>query len=214
MFFYYNDIYIKGTLREYNMKNILAENMIRFGTKNISENDLKNILTESTLKDLDPLMANAQKYFAASWSKRVVGPQFSTANLIYVARNEGPIENDSKYLINIYKATVVNFGQINFIAPAMMGFVDYFNTSGLTDSGDLGITVSTEQKQPDVKSIATELNKQWNIILPKVAIDHLNLRKAKLAPAITAIKASPTFTTLGPLLTGTAKSVYDMIAAS
>ena len=89
------------------LKNILAENMLRFGPKNLSESDkrrLQNLLIEATLKDLDSAgMASAQKFFAAEYEKGTNGPQFATANLIYIADTSDKPEQRMKYNINILK---------------------------------------------------------------------------------------------------------------
>lgn len=199
------------------MKNILAENMIRFGTKNVSEADIKKRLTESTLKELDPLWTNASKFFAAEWVKQANAPQFATANLLYVARpaKDNNMETSGKYLIGINKAIVSSFGPISFIWPTFMGFVDYTSANGLTDTGDLVLSYSAENlREKDLKTAAASINSFWSEILPDVAKTHLDGRKAKLATSIASIKSSPNFAELAPLLTGTAKSVYDMIAAA
>ena len=122
-------------------KTLLSENMLRFGTKNLSDSQQKqlivksimetinqnglsyeirkrlseqNLLSEATLKDLDSAnMATVQKFFAAEWSKNTNGPQMSTANLVDVAQTTN-METSSKYFIKIFKMINVNFGVINF----------------------------------------------------------------------------------------------------
>jgi len=194
------------------MKNILAENMLRFGTKNVSEADIKKRLTEATLKELDPLMANATKYFAAEFRNNTSGPQFATANLIYVAQPSN-MQSASRYIIEVYKAQSASFGVTSFIIPVLMGLVDYDLNYGLTDGGDLKVSLALDMLgEPDLKSAAAQINEFWNSIDAQVAMTHLNGRKAKLSTSIASIKTSTNFAALGPMLTGTAKSVYDMIA--
>ena len=54
MFFYYLDIYIKeSNLKGKNMKNTLAENLLRFGVKNLSESDKQNLQEQAAAKDGD-----------------------------------------------------------------------------------------------------------------------------------------------------------------
>jgi hypothetical protein len=204
------------------MKNILAENMLRFGTKNVSEADVKKKLTESTLKELDPGMANANKFFAAEWAKKTNGPQFATANLIYQAQ---PFENTDrgvKYILNIHKAVAAPYGSFSFIIPAFLGLADWFSPVGrdprgsLSDSGDLQISADFNMHPQDLKSAADDINSKWNEFTPEVVKTHLTGRKAQplFARDIASIKSSTKFALIGPMLTGNAKSVYDMIAAS
>ena len=211
-------------------KTLLSENMLRFGTKNLSDSQQKqlivksimetinqnglsyeirkrlseqNLLSEATLKDLDSAnMATVQKFFAAEWSKNTNGPQMSTANLVYVAQTTN-METSSKYFIKIFKMINVNFGVINFPITAFYGFVDYFPNSGLSDAGDLQLGIDA----------ASVINFYYEEILPATIVNHFNGQKAKLATAIASAKSSTNFAALGPLLKGSAKSVYDLIAA-
>ncbi len=219
------------------MKNILSENMLRFSTKNLSEsarkelvvksimetidqhglrNVIKRRLTEAVaLKQLDPAMANAQKYFAAEWPKGTNGPQFATANLIYEAQpSRTGTQNVANYLINVKQAISVSFGVTSFIYPALFGLIYYDTNNGLIDQGDLGLQINLAGlKETDLKAAATAINDAWSGILEQVALTHLAGRKAVLTQQIASIKASANFAALGPMLTGTAKAVYNTIAA-
>ena len=53
MFFYSNDIYYKGTFKEYNMKNLLSENLLRFGVKNLTESAKKELIVKSIMETID-----------------------------------------------------------------------------------------------------------------------------------------------------------------
>ena len=197
------------------MKNILAENMLRFGTKNISEADVKKRLTESTLEQLDPSWVNAQKYFASAWSKNMTAPQFATANLIYVGQpkdgNDPSRGSVLKYEIQLYKI----IARFNFLVPGFFGYASYDNATGMQAPANLELMRNNDSGISDLKSTSAEINRLWNSILPDVATTNLNSRKSdpKIATWIKTIKASPTFTQLEPLLTGTAKIVYNSIAA-
>ena len=206
------------------LKNILAENMLRFGPKNLSESDkrrLQSLLTESTLKELDPNYALAQKFFAAEWAKGSDGPQFATANLIYAASPRKDPEA-SNYNIDIFKLTTVNFTIITFILPSYYGPLYYADSTGLTDaSGGSGLSqqedFSMAAGEKDLKNAADRINYYYSPnypLNPDVVTTHYNGRKAKLATNIAAIKSSEKFAALGPLLNGSAKTVYDLIAAS
>jgi hypothetical protein len=201
------------------MKNILAENMLRFGTKNVSEADVKKKLTEATLKELDPGLANANKFFAAEWAKNTSGPQFATANLIYLAQPSKDMDRDAKYVLEIYKAVAAPYGSFSFIVPALFGLANWFppagrDPRGLSDDGDLKISEDFNMNPRDLKSAANSINSLWNQFTPEVLKTHLTGRKAQLARSIASIKSSTNFALIGPMLTGNAKSVYDMIAAS
>jgi hypothetical protein len=223
-------------------KTLLSENMLRFGTKNLSDSQQKqlivksimetinqnglsyeirkqlreqNLLSEATLKDLDSAnMATVQKFFAAEWKKYTNGPQMSTANLVYVAQTTD-MEKAMKYFIKIFKMINVNFGVINFPITAFYGFVDYFPNTGLSDSGDLQLGIDPSgASEKTVKDAASTINFYYEEILPETITTHFNGQKAKLATAIASAKSSANFAALGPMLTGAAKTVYDLIAAS
>ena len=200
------------------LKNILAENMLRFGPKNLSESDkrrLQNLLIEATLKDLDSAgMASAQKFFAAEYEKGTNGPQFATANLIYIADTSDKPEQRMKYNINIFKLISINFGVAQFIIPAFYGMLDYTINYGLTDGGDLKLGIDPSGiSEKTVADAASVINFYYEEILPATIVNHFNGQKAKLATAIASAKSSTNFAALGPLLKGSAKSVYDLIAA-
>jgi hypothetical protein len=205
------------------LKNILAENMLRFGPKNLSESDRmrlqQRLLSEATLKDLDPTgMASAQKFFAAEFLKNTDGPQFSTAGLIYVAYPTGK-ELGFGYSISLFKLQSVSFGPISFPVTAYYGDIRYMNNEGtFTDSTnlELGQDLSPAiNKQDTVADVAYSINENYYAkVKPESILTHFNGQKAKLATTIASAKASKNFAALGPLLKGSAKTVYDLIAAS
>jgi hypothetical protein len=109
----------------------------------------------------------------------------------------------------------VNFGVINFPITAFYGFVDYFPNTGLSDSGDLQLGIDPSgASEKTVKDAASTINFYYEEILPETITTHFNGQKAKLATAIASAKSSANFAALGPMLTGAAKTVYDLIAAS
>ena len=204
------------------LKNILAENMLRFGPKNLSESEKRrlrnlNLLSEATLKDLDSAgMASAQKFFAAEYAKSTNGPQFATANLIYIADTSDKPDERLKYNINIFKLTSINYGVTQFIIPAFYGMLDYTTNYGLTDNGDLELGISLDPTLTSEKTVADaaySINLYYEQILPATLTTNFNGYKSKLTTTIATIKASKNFAALGPLLKGTAKTAYDLIAA-
>jgi hypothetical protein len=232
------------------LNTLLSENMLRFGTKNLSgaqqkqlivksimetikQNGLsyeirkqlieQNLLTEATLKDLDSAgMASAQKFFAAAIDKSINGPQFATANLMYRTdiQNIQADEGIAKYTMSIYRLESINYGVAHFIIPAFYGNLDYTTNYGLQEASELGLGTAldaTTNAETTVAAAADQINYVYNdyaMITPQTVTTHFNARKAKLATAIATTKAAQNFATLGTLLNGTAKTVYDLIAAS
>jgi hypothetical protein len=202
------------------LKNILAENMLRFGPKNLSESDKirlqQRLLSEAKLKDLDSAgMASAQKFFAAEYAKGTNGPQFATANLIYVADTSDKPDQRMKYNINIFKLISINYGISQFIIPAFYGMLDYTTNYGLTDGGDLELGIDPSMaSEKTLQAAADSINFFYEEITPETLTTHFNGQKAKLATAIATTKAAQNFAALGPLLKGSAKTAYDLIAAS
>ena len=109
----------------------------------------------------------------------------------------------------------VNFGVINFPITAFYGFVDYFPNSGLSDAGDLQLGIDPSGiSEKTVADAAYSINFYYEQILPATLTTNFNGQKAKLATAIATTKAAQNFATLGTLLKGSAKTAYDLIAAS
>lgn len=208
-----------------NLKNTLAENMLRFGPKNLSESDrrsLQRLLTESTIQELDPLYENASKFLQTEWDKNVLNTQYATINLMYVA--SAASKTSGKYAVDLYKAIVQSNTVISFIIPQYSNQTDWLpKTSTGTDPGaTIGFSTASDlqlsaSKPLDgyttLKDTATQINDLWSPISVNVATTHVTGRKTALAKGITTIKSSQNFAALGPMLTGTAKTVYDLIAA-
>jgi hypothetical protein len=96
MFFLDTYIYIKKvTLKEIKtMKNILAENLLRFGVKNLNETDVK-ILSESLLLEQIALVDNALKALNAATAAKPIAVQgsrlgwYPVVSIGYVPANPG-----------------------------------------------------------------------------------------------------------------------------
>jgi hypothetical protein len=120
-----------------------------------------------------------------------------------------------KYNINIFKLMSINFGVAQFIIPAFYGMIDYTLNYGLTDAGDLQLGIDpTYASEKTVADAASSINFYYEDILPETLTTHFNGQKAKLATSIATTKAAQNFAALGPLLKGSAKTAYDLIAAS
>ena len=174
----------------------------------------RTLLTESTLKELDPSgMAGAKKFFAAEFAKLTNGPQYASQNLIYVAHSSNNPENMMKYNINVFKFMSANFGVCQFLIPVYFGMIEYHVNYGLTDNGDLEVGYAMENmSEKTVKDAAYQINVMYESILPELVTTNLNAVKANFATQIASIKTNKNFASLGPLLKGSAKTVYDLIA--
>ena len=161
-------------------------------------------------------MESARKFFAAEFLKGTDGPQFSTANLIYAADKTGK-ELGFAYVIGIYKLQSVNFGPISFPVTAYYGDIRYVNNGSVFENQntlELGQDLSPAlNKQDTVTDAAYSINNYYERVSSEVISTHYNGQKAKLATTIAAAKESKNFAALGPLLKGSAKTVYDLIAA-
>jgi hypothetical protein len=205
--------------------NILAENMLRFGPKNLSESDrrrLQNLLTEGTFSSTDPNYKQAEKYFAGEWAKQTSSPQFATAAFMYKADPVTDWQTRNSYTINLYKV----FNAVSLIQPFFTPiWVSGISWENETLAQPPGFTrwLSTTIESPSantrldayktVKDIASTINTDWNEFLPEIATTYITANKSKMTDSISKIKATKSFAELGPMLTGTAKTVYDLIAA-
>jgi hypothetical protein len=103
------------------LKNILAENMLRFGPKNLSESDKRNLqrLTESIDKNLKQLTdyAAAYKHFAASITKNITtSAPFIGTETIWIGK---PVSNETARMeINIFYPQTFSIMGFQFIIPS------------------------------------------------------------------------------------------------
>tara|TARA_R110000868_G_scaffold406634_1_gene687230 strand:+ start:897 stop:1523 length:627 start_codon:yes stop_codon:yes gene_type:complete len=208
------------------MKNTLAENMLRFGAKNLDAKSINRlqILAEQaasgkTLVQLDPGYTKVEQYFTSEHKKEAVAPSIGTANLIYVAAPTAGV--GFKYGITVYQA---NSTMVDKVGPFIMpfgygGIIDFDFRTGKFFASDKPLVMSSDfatnaaVSAVDLKQLAAFINDSWNVIPSAAAVAHMQGRKAQLQQAIATIKMGNTFTTLGAMLTGTAKEIYNIIAA-
>jgi hypothetical protein len=204
------------------MKNTLAENMLRFGAKNLdakATTKLKKLAeqtaTGKSVQQWDPGFLKVEQYFANEHARNAAAPSIGTANLIYV----GTMNSDRTefgYNVAVYRAAAAMLGDAgSFIMPFTMGLIDFrvpekkFSTSPVS----MEVNQFAGTKATDANQLATVINEAWNKIPSAAAVRHIQGRNVKLAPQMAAIKTSTSFPELGSMLTGTAKAVYDIIAA-
>jgi hypothetical protein len=205
------------------MKNTLAENMLRFGSKNLdakSVNKLQKLAEQTgaqTLQQLDPQFQKVEQFFAAAKDRNTDKPAVGSANLMYVAR---PTTGDKAYayIIDVYRPQNVKVGDgiYSFIMPMPMGNINFEFASKKLNANNETLqpaALFTQDTANDVKQLAAVINQSWNQIPSSVAIANLQAKKAKFTGTITALKANPYFAELAPMLTNTAKEVYNIIAA-
>jgi hypothetical protein len=201
-----------------NLQKILAENMLRFGSKNLSESDrkkLQTLLIESTIDKADPAYKNVLKFFNAEFDKRTNAPKTTTATFMYVATSQTDMSAANGYDIIVSQANIFDFGVIKFPVPVSFGSLVFrWNSNGSTFEGDLvqQYKLSNFESTPDAG--AQQINSFWSDVPADIAKTHMELRKTTLSTSYAEIKASTNFTYIGTKLTGTAKAIYDMVSAS
>ena len=205
------------------LESVLAENMRRFNTKNLSESEIKKYLQEQVLTSLqqfDPGFQKVEQYFVGEYKRKNTAPAIATANLMYIAEPTPDIIKAAKYIINVSKAIGTQVGSKGaFIMPVFMGPLDFFfrDNKFANNNPALSVPVNSWTNDlivtNDLKQFADVINDAWNKIPSAVAVAHLQGRKATLANSMAKIKAGKDFATYGAMLTGTAKEVYNIIAA-
>jgi hypothetical protein len=102
------------------LKNILAENMLRFGPKNLSESEKRNLrrLTEDVTLKVTALKdyPAAYKHFAASINKDITtsAPYIGTETIWIATQNQ---KNESQMWLDIFKPQTISIQGFQFIIP-------------------------------------------------------------------------------------------------
>jgi hypothetical protein len=208
------------------MKNTLAENMMRFGTKNLSElnrNVVKQLLMEAAPIDLLTLpgVPAATKYMATSWNKNVSLPAYLLAP--YYLKSTSP-KTDNTYR---YTGMVIGFGLVTYsltaggtlvvptLSDAPSGFGGNWEFEGKTGK------FTTLNWNPSIQApgatkmspaeIAAAINQNYNqISIESIQAMHTanTAKKAKYDTYITAFKTSNS--PVKALLTGNAKTFFGV----
>jgi hypothetical protein len=109
------------------MKNILAENMLRFGVKNLKESDVKRIeeslLTEAEidLKSMPEVKA-AAAYFKKAWISRIPKPNYVLGEYyLQSTQAAANFERDYRYAGRVVGFKSANFGGVIIPIPDLTG---------------------------------------------------------------------------------------------
>lgn len=195
------------------MKNTLAENMLRFGTKNLSES-FKQRLTEAVVDLMkDPAAPGTLKALQSQYAKGNMAPAAVMGAYYLIARKD------------LSNATILR-GKVGGLNGKGIGGVGTIPVPASTLNGEGGefelgptqgglwtkLTYDNAQLSmpADAKGIANELNKVCNEYPIAVLQSMLNAHPKKVAyqQAIAAFKASAS--AIKPLLTGNAKAFYGV----
>jgi hypothetical protein len=208
------------------MKNTLAENMLRFGSKNL---DAKAVANLKKLAEQAPVVAPAKTTAPIipstvskipEWSKMVVPffkKEFNAGKLntsaaigryLYVAE---PTGTEGGFNVAVYQATPANVGWHQFLELNLIANVP---TDGLGNLKDTPTFPPRKLNQAGPNSGAAIINSNWNnlpLIASAAAVQHVKNMKPYLTPAIDQIKKQTNLAALGTELTGIAKAVYNEI---
>ena len=202
------------------MKNTLAENMLRFGVKNLSESDVKKInesalLTEAVI-DLtkDPAAPAASKFFAASWAKNVPQPNYQMGQ--YYLKTTAPKTEESQ----IYRGKVLAFksstyGTVNLPTLPMVdsgfgGDYDWDSVSKRFLSLTYAINEPTAMAPLKANQYGDDINIRFNQI-PLANLQAMYAASPKKATYDTFIAAFKTSKSpIIPFLKGNAKAFFGV----
>ena len=205
------------------MKNKLAENMLRFGVKNLSESNIKNInealLTEATIINLkgDPRLPKVAKSLGTQWNNEVKLPAAAMGEYIFIMpRNvPQPTGGGEWNMGTVLKFWTYGFkpvGNVVTLQDWPAGFGGRFELA--TTTKIFGETVNFDPLgngavNPSPQTVAEKMN-----MLNQIPLDVLNAawaaepNKANFAKTMSAFNASPAGRQVMSMLTGNAKAFY------
>lgn len=208
------------------MKNKLAENMLRFGVKNLTESNIKNInkslLTEAINLKGDPRLPKVAKPLADQWNKGVTLPAAVMGQYIFVMPRTGGTPSFGSWNSGI----VLQFWGYNFSpVGAAVVLQDWNATFGGrftidTKANTFGEVVEADPANPmtpntsSPQSVAERMN-----MLNQIPLNVLNAAfaadpgKDKLIKLMSTFAASPTGKQTMAMVQGNAKAFYAGIMA-
>ena len=215
------------------LQNLLAENMLRFGVKNLSESDVKRIeeslLTEGEI-DLKtmPQVAAATKFFKDAWIKNVPKPNYVLGEY-YLQTSQARQPQDYRYMGKVVGFKFANYNGVIIPIPDLsMGGVWTFEGEVAAFENGKAFTFSrltwnTDRIEiyPRIKpaAAADSLNAAFNEIPLRDLQTMYNAAKlkSKFDTNIAYFKSAATTTPVGmmasqikPLLKGNAKAFYGV----
>jgi len=203
------------------MKNTLAENMLRFGVKNLKESDIKKIeesvLNEGTDLTKDPNLKKAFASINAQIAKGIKQP--SAVMGMYLLRFDKPQNFDTAVQVNgdVLAFQAMPFkgvGNLPTLPDYSVGFGGTFNwklTAPVPYFIEMDYTIP-QFGNLNAKAVSDIVNKTMAPIplATLQAIYNAHPNKAKYDAAIAAFKASETGKQVLAGLTGTAKAFYGV----
>ena len=217
------------------MKNTLAENMLRFGVKNLSESDVKKIeeslLTEGEIDLMSmPEVKDATAHFKKSWINRILKPNYVLGQYYLKTTKAANFERDYRYMgITIGFKSANYRGVIVPIPDTTMGGVWSFEGEVAAFENGKSFTFSkltwdTYPIQIDprisAKGAADGINEVFNQIPLRDLQTMYNASKGKPSfdkqiatfknAAMTKSSTISFAQQVAPLLSGTAKAFYGV----
>lgn len=207
------------------MKNTLAENMLRFGSKNL---DAKAVAAIKKLSEQAPVAAPVKttmpavpltvskipewskivQFYKANSVKKVYNAVIAVGNYLYVSE---PTGTDGGFNVAVYQAQSANVGWGQFVELQLFANVP---TDGSGNLKDAPMQPMRELNNVNKSNGAADINSNWNSLpanAERQAVQHVKLRKTTLKPTIDQIKQRGDLAELSTQLTGIAKSVYNEI---
>ncbi len=195
--------------------------MMRFGTKNLSESNIRNInkslLTEGEVDLMKlPQVAAATKFFKAAWDKRVQKPSYILGQYYLKSDRETNFETAYRYMGSVVGFKLARFGTLVLPVPDLyMGGRWQFEGTGA--NGPIGFSqlmwdTSAITIEPNIKpaDAAAWINEVFNQMPLKdiQALYNASPGKPKYDTYIAQLKTATT--PIKPLLTGNAKAFFGV----
>jgi len=211
------------------MKNTLAENMLRFGSKNL---DAKAVAAIKKLAEQAPVAApvaapvkttvppppptvskikewpSIVAFYKNGFTKGQFNLSTAVGSYLYVSE---PTGTDGGFNVAVYQATPANVGWHRFLELQLIANVP---TDGLGNLKDTQTMPPRILNQVGPKSGAADINSNWNSLpgtAAAAAVKHVKIMKPVLKPIIDQITQQTNLVALGTELTGIAKEVYTEI---
>lgn len=200
------------------MKNILAENMLRFGSKNLSESEKQNLqsLTEAEIDLLTtPGIDKANKYFQTAYKNQVPNPAYVLGQYYLKSDKTVDYEKDMSISGPVYGFLLYTYGTTSLPVVSDGGageggrFTFFTRDNKITsinwDTVRLGV-----DPRATAQAIANNINIRFNAIPLKDLQTMYNAhpKKANFDQIIATFKASTA--PWKTMLTGNAKTFYGV----
>jgi hypothetical protein len=204
------------------LKNILAENMLRFGVKNLSESNVKKInealLTEAIINlKGDPRLPKVAKSLATQWNNEVKLPAAAMGEYIFIMPRNVPQptgggEWNTGQVLKFWTYGFKPVGNVVTLQDWPAGFGGRFELA--TSTKIFGETVNFDPLGSGVVNASPQTVAEKMNMLNQIPLDVLNAawaaepNKANFAKTMSAFNNSPAGRTAMDMLTGNAKAFY------